>query len=465
VIEMRGADAYFLWGESRARHMHTIKVVVIDPSTANQPLTLERLRSGAPPVMALLPTFRRRPLRPPLGLGHPVWLDTPRLDADHHFRHSVLPPGSGDEALDELIGAIASKPLDQTHPLWELTLVEGLSGGRVAYVVKIHHAAADGLASTRLIERTFQTDPSPVDLPEIASPDNAPPPSTARLLTHAALWGSARLVRIPALVGHSVRAFRVRRRWLREGRANPVRPFSSPMTRFNRPLDATRVYAHVKLPLESLRKIKSAFGCTINDVYVTLSGAVLRRYLAERGELPDRPLSATIPVSARGPEDDPTFGNATTFMVATLGTDLEDPAERLRAVAKSTHESRALSDARENHRLIAWFDYRRLYSLYLEAMPTVVGALLRRPSFNVIVSNVRGPGEQLYSDGARVMELYSMGPLARQQGLNFTAWSYLNDFQIGVHACRAHVPDVRALAEGFRPALEELSEAADRAQG
>lgn len=83
----------------------------------------------------------------------------------------------------------------------------------------------------------------------------------------------------------------------------------------------------------------------------------------------------------------------------------------------------------------------------------------------MIVSNVRGPSQQLYSDGARVVALYSMGRLATQQGLNFTAWSYLNDFRIGVHACREHVPDVRALAQGFLPALEEFSQAADRSPG
>jgi len=465
VIEMRGADAYFLWGESRARHMHTVKVVVVDPSTAHVPLTFERVCAGAPSAMALQPAFRRRPLRTPLGVGHPVWLDAPQLEVEHHFRHTRLPPGSGDEALDDLVGTLASEPLDETRPLWELTFVDGLAGGRVAYVVKIHHAAADGLASAELLARSFPTDPAAMLVPPKTTDPNEPVPSPGRLFAYAVRHDVARLRELPSLIQHSLRAIRVGRRWRNEGDASLVRPFASPMTRFNRPLLAERIYAHVTLPLEALRKIKSAFGCTINDVYLALTGGALRRYLEGHGELPDAPLSATIPASARSADDDPTFGNATIFWTATTGSDLADPVERLRAVAKSAHDARALSEARDDRRMIDWYDHWPLRRLYMTAMPSMATAMLHRPSFNVIVSNVRGPSQQLYSDGGRVVAMYSMGPLAAQQGLNFTAWSYLNDFRIGVHACREHVPDVRALADGFLPELAELTQAAERSRG
>lgn len=458
---MRGTDAYFLWGQSRARHMHTIKVVVVDPSTAHTPLTFDQVCAGAPAAMALRPAFRRRPIRVPIGIGNPVWLDAPQLEIDRHFCHVVLPPGSSDEALDDLIGAFASEPLDDARPLWQLSFVEGLARGRVAYVVKIHHAAADGLASAELLARSFQTAPGPAPVPPPTTDRNEVVPSRARLLAAAAGSTLARLPELPALIGHSLGAMRLGRRWRREGKVDPVRPFSSPMTRFNRPLTPNRVYAHVTLPLEALRKIKSAFGCTLNDVYLSLAGGVLRSYLDEHGELPPRPLSAMIPASVRCATDDPTFGNATIFWPATTGSDLADPVARLRAVAKSATEARALAEARDERKTLAWYDHWPLRSLYLTALPTLATAVTGRPSFNVIVSNVRGPRQQLYSDGARVVAMYSMGPLATQQGLNFTAWSYLNEFRIGVHACREHVPDVRALAQGFAPALEELAQAAE----
>jgi diacylglycerol O-acyltransferase len=457
MIEMQGADAYFLWQESRARHMHTLKIVVVDPSTAHEKISFERVRRGALRVLPQLPAFRRRPAGIPLGLGHPLWLDAPALEPDRHLRHEVLPLGAGPEALDELLGRIASEPLDATRPLWQLFFVEGLPEGRIAYVVKLHHALADGLASAEIALRLFQQTPEPVALPGAYEAENEPMPPALQRLAASLRRELARQRELPSLLRRSLRSIGVSRRWRASTRPAPPRAFASPQTRFNQALTPNRITTSVTLPLPALRQVKEAFGCTLNDVYLALVGGALRRYLVERGELPEPPLSAAIPVSVRRAGDDPAFGNATAYWFASTGTDRADPAERLAAVAESTRAARALFDACDPHLAVEWLDHWPLRRPYLDGLQTLVTALVGRPSYNVIVSNVRGPSRPLYSDGARVEALISMGPLTRQQGLNFTAWSYRDDFAIGLHACREHVPDLRRLAAALPGQLEALS--------
>jgi WS/DGAT/MGAT family acyltransferase len=463
MIEMRGADAYFLWEESRARHMHTLKVVVVDPSAAHEQVSFERVRQGALRLLPRLPAFRRRPVGAPLGLGHPLWLEAPRLDPERHLRHEVLPRGATGAALDELLGRIASEPLDESRPLWRLFFVEGLPGGRIAYVVKLHHALADGLASAELALRLFQPTPERVELPPPDEAEDEPVPPALLRLGRALRRELARQSETPRLLGRSLRSIGVSRRWRGSGGHAPPPAFRSPPTRFNRALTPNRICAHVTLPLPALRRVKDAFACTLNDVYLALVGGALRGYLGGHGELPERALTAAVPVSVRREGEDPAFGNATAYWFATTGTDLADPVGRLVAVAASTRAARELFLACDPHLPVEWLDHWALRRLYLDGLQTVVTALVGRPSYNVIVSNVRGPSRLLYSDGARVEALYSIGPLSRQQGLNFTAWSYRDDFAVGLHACREHVPDLPSLAAALPAELEALERAAGTA--
>jgi WS/DGAT/MGAT family acyltransferase len=461
MIEMSGADAYFLWEESRARHMHTLKIVVVDPSKSHEKLDFERVRTGAALVLPHLPAFRHRAVRSPLGIGHPLWLQAPVLDRDYHFRHEVLSVGAREEALDELAGRIASEPLDPERPLWQIFFVEGLPGSRVAFLTKLHHAVADGRASAEIVLRSFRESPEPISLPPRYEGENEPVPAAGRRLADALGREIRRLPQLPGLLRRSLGSLGVGIQWWRAGRLLPPRAFASPRTRFNRPITPNRVYARVRLSLPVLKQVKSAFGCTVNDVYIAMVGGALRGYLARHGELPARPLTAAVPVSVRQEREDPSFGNATAYWFASTGSDVPDPVERLRTVAQSTRAARDLFEARDSRLPVDWLEHWPLRRLYLDGLAKFMSAIVGRPSYNVIVSNVRGPSRPLYSDGARVDALYSMGPLAHQQGLNFTAWSYLDDFCVGVHACREHVPDVRALANALPAQLDELRRAAE----
>jgi len=456
MIEMSGADAYFLREESRARHMHTLKIVVVEPEGAYDPPSIERVRAGAVGVLPREPAFRRRPLDVPAGFGNPFWVDAHELDPDYHVRHEILPPGSSDAALDELAGRIASEPLDRERPLWQIIFVEGLPNGRVAYVMKLHHAVADGVASAELALRTLQENREQMLYEPWCPPPAVPLPSRRDLIWAATMKHARRQRELPGLIWRSMREVGTSLSWRRSGRRMPAQIFNAPAARFNQPITPNRVYAHVRLPLPRIIEVKRAAKCTVNDVFLTLVGGAVHRYLATQGERNSSALTAAVPVSVRNNLEDPAFGNAVTAMFATTASHVADPLERLRLVAKSTAAARTLFERRDPRLAIEWYDHWVLRRLWLHDLPVFLNALLGRPGVNLIVSNVRGPSVPLYSNGARVSELFSMGPLSGQQGLNFTAWSYLDAFSVGVHACREHVPDVRSLADGMVVELEML---------
>ena len=328
MTEMAGADAYFLYEETPSRHMHTVKVIVVDPAGAHEKIDFARVREGALHATPYQLAFRRQAVRAPFDLARPLWIENLDLDPDYHVRHVELGAGAGESALDEVIGRFASEPLDPRRPLWQIAFVEGLPAGRIAYVTKIHHAVADGLASAELTTRLCRATPEHVGVPTRPPPLREPAPSPLRQILFGLRGAIRRQRELPSLARRSLRALREGFLRRRRGDPMPPRPFAGPPTRFNRPLTPHRVYVRRSLPLSELRRVRAAFGCTLNDVYLTLAGGALRHYLIHHGELPREALTAAVPVSVRCASDDPAFGNATSFWFASTGSDVADPAER-----------------------------------------------------------------------------------------------------------------------------------------
>lgn len=464
---MLGADAYFLCEETPEMHMHTMKLAVIDPSTAATRITFEDFRALAMRQLPLFPSFRRRPLDAPFSLGPPVWLEDRDLDANYHIQHIVLPAPGGADELNDVMSEVGSVSLRRDHPLWRFYFIEGLENGHIAYLLKIHHAVADGSVSAALMAQSFQTSPegatappSAEELEKLIRPDSVLAPDT---FIRFVLSASKKVLRrSPSLLGRSVRSIAIDLMRILQGKERPIQPFAGPPTRFNRPLSADRIFSHVTLSLEDLCTIKKAFGCTVNDVYLALVGGALRRYLDGHRELPNRDLTAVVPVSIREKGDPSIFGNAVSQWFATTGSSIVDPAERLRAVSRSTRVSRSAFEAKDRTLSKDWFDLWPLRRLYIFGLPAVISRFIKNPAYNVIVSNVPGPRVPLFSDGARVVSIRSIGPLTRQQGVNFTAWSYLDDFNITIQACRKEASDLGRMADAFAPELKDLLEAARR---
>ena len=343
---MTGLDAKFLYSETPTAHMHTVKVAVADVSDIEGGFTFEEFVEVLGVQLDHLPPFRRRAVPVPGRLGHPVWVEDPDFELHRHVGRMVL-PAPGDKAqLAAVVGEFASLPLKRDRPLWELLFVEGLAGGRMAVVVKLHHAVADGTAVVALLHsvvRGMSEEPPDEHQEDPWRPE--PIPDRRQLLKMAYRDHVTRWKGMPRLVGRSVRgakASELRRR------SFPVRPplplHRVPRTSLNVSLTAERTFAMTTLPMEELKAIRRAAGTTLNDVYLAVCAGAIRRYLEARGELPARSLLASVPVST-DPNVARLQGNRVDNLYVSIGTDLADPAERLahiNEVTKAAKEVRSV---------------------------------------------------------------------------------------------------------------------------
>ncbi len=460
---MTGLDAKFLYSETPTAHMHTVKVAVADVSDIEGGFTFEEFVEVLGVQLDHLPPFRRRAVPVPGRLGHPVWVEDPDFEIRRHVARMVL-PAPGDRAqLAAVVGEFASLPLKRDRPLWELLFVEGLAEGRMAVVVKLHHAVADGTAVVALLHSVVRgMSDEPPDEHEEDPWRPEPIPDRRQLLKMAYRDHVTRWKGMPRLVGRSVRgakASELRRR------SFPVRPplplHRVPRTSLNVSLTAERTFAMTTLPMEDLKAIRRAAGTTLNDVYLAVCAGAIRRYLEGRGELPSRSLLASVPVST-DPNVARVQGNRVDNLYVSIGTDLADPAERLahiNTVTKAAKEVRSVL----GHEL---FEQRADVVPPTSTAPSSSAwthshaANRLPPPLNAVLSNVAGPRERIFFGPIQLESLYSVGPILEGIGLNITAWSYVDDLGVSVLGCPASLPDPWQIVDELHAALDELRVAA-----
>ncbi len=467
---LSGADANLIYGETPSWHLHAGTLVVLDPSTAPDGFDVQRLRALVETRSGLLGPFLRRLVEVPFGLDRPVWVDDPHLDLDRQIRRVGVPSPGGRRELGDLVGDLFAFKLERDRPLWEVWFIEGLQDDRVALLVKVHHALADGARAARLYEVLFDLEPdAPFRRPGAPEAKGERIPSEWEL----ALRSLPRLAATPlraALTARHLGGSALRMLRYRGSPAWPAAtfPFQAPRTSLNRTITAHRGFAFCSLPLPGVKTIKNAFSLTVNDVVLGICAGALRRYLDDRGELPDGPLIAQVPVAVHVEDTSDTsggaWGNAITVMGAALPTQLADPAERLQAIHESTHSAKAMQQALGDDLILDLADI---------APPGVLAAGVRAysrlrlsehhpPIFNLIVSNVPGPPLPLYIAGARLEANYPIGPLFDGGGLNITVLSYLDHIDFGFVVCPEIVEDPWELADAATEAFAELERTATK---
>lgn len=460
---MSGMDAGFLYMEAPTLHMHTIKVAVLDlaPGADYSPAGI---RAAMQARIHLLPPFRRRVVEVPFGIHHPMWVDDPAFDLDHHLRRVVLAPPGGSRELDAVVSEIASTPLDRRRPLWEIHIVEGLAGGRIAAVAKIHHAVADGLAVAELLANVMYPDPDTTVAPCAAAWSPLPLPSRTQLLRDAVGERVRLLGRLPGLMATTLRNLRATARYRRATLvALPLPILDAPHTSFNGSLTTRRRFTSVSLALDEIKTIRRAFDVTVNDVLLALVAGALRRYLAARGEMPRRPLVAEVPISTDRRGDPRRLGgNRVANVFTSLCTDLDDPIERLRRIHDCMQAGKALNQILGPQLFHDWTEHTppRLFAWVVRQYARWRIADLHPPTINVIVSSVPGPRQPLYWAEGHLHALYSVGPIVEGVGLNVTAWSYCDRLNVGLLSCPDRLAALDEVAEGLQSALAELLHAA-----
>jgi WS/DGAT/MGAT family acyltransferase len=345
--------------------------------------------------------------------------------------------------------------------------VEGLEGGRIALVAKLHHCMMDGASGASQMSGLLDLEPDATRPP----PQPWSPPPLPSPLALAARSVGSRFVsplRLGRLAWGTARGLLARRRAEREAaRAGEERPGIlelGPPTPFNRALSTHRSVAYGSAPLAEVKRLKRAFGVTVNDLVLAACAIVIRDYLRERDALPDRPLLCMVPVSLKAEAERQELSNKVSGMTIRLPTHLEDPEAIVRAVHRETEDAKRVFQAVEDDVVPAWLEL-------VPPLATGFGAQLFSelhvadrvpPVVNLVVSNMRGPPFPLYFGGARVEAVYPMGPVGEGVGLNVTLLSNMGRLDVGVLACRELVPDPWEIADGFTRALAVLSSRAAR---
>ena len=462
--QLSGLDAAFLYLETPSLHMHVSMAAMFDPTTVPGGYSFEKLRDLVSSRLALAPIFRRRLVEVPFRLGHPYWVDDPSFDIAHHIRRSAIPAPGGVDELAEFVGDVCSRQLDRTKPLWEMYIVEGLRGGRIAMVTKIHHCTIDGVSGSELLAQLFDLEPDP-PAPEtepVPAAGDGRLPSELQLVARSLATRVTRPLGITKLAWKTGKALMDVRRVRAQGPGRAALPLTAPRTSLNAAITPHRRVAFSSIALEDVKRIKRARETTVNDVVLAVCTGALRRYLAERAELPEGPLVATVPVSVA-----PTFGNRrgankVSAMFVALPCQIDDPLERLRTIREGTKGAKEEHNALGAEVLLDWVEHAtpNVFSTAARAYTRLKLADHHRPIHSLVISNVPGPDFPLYLAGAEMVAGFPLGPIMDGAALNITVMSYRDVLNWGLMACAETVPQVADLARYVPDALEELLAAA-----
>src|SRR5256885_14340884 len=309
--QLSGLDSVFLALETTNSTGHVGGVCLLDPSDAPRPLDLAGLTELIAARLPLVPVLRRRLLEVPLGLDQPYWVDDADFDIEYHIRELALPSPGSDAQLTEQVARLHARPLDRRRPLWELSLIPGLAEGRIAVYSKFHHAAIDGGSGAELLTVLLDLSPHGRELPPAEPFSAEKPPSGARLATRAAArlaWRpvqtvrlAGELVRVIPTLAPAVGSFLGGLLGLNRGDGEVIATSAgrAPATPFNKPITPHRKVAFRSVSLDDVKKVKNAFGVSVNDVVMAMCAGALRRWLADHDALPPGALVAMIPVSVR----------------------------------------------------------------------------------------------------------------------------------------------------------------------
>ena len=480
--QLSGLDTSFLSMETHNQTGHVGSLTLYDARGLPEGSLYRAMQEKLPDRLHLLGPFRRRLVEVPLGLDHPYWIEDPAFDLDFHLRHIAVPaPGNG-EQLAELVARLASRPMDRSRPLWELYVIEGLDNGLTALYVKIHHCTIDGVSGVELTSTLLDRTPEGDAVAPPSKPWKPEPiPTDAEMLLRG-IGGLAlqpgKAIRFGTRVAQNLPGVaEFLGPWLGLtgalpwplGRKNdqvdaPAIPQTpAPRTPLNGSITPHRRFAFASLSLEQAKTVKRAFGTTLNDVVMAISSTALRRYLADRDQLPVEPLIAMVPVSVRSAGDTSASSNRVSSVLSDLATHLDDPVARLMRIHEAMASAKRMQEAVPADLLQ---DFTQFATPALAAQAARIAARTRiadrmNPPFNVVISNVPGPREPLYCGGARMLTFYPVSTVTDGQGLNITVQSYLDHLDFGLIACRELVPDLWKLMGYFAEALEELVKLAE----
>lgn len=472
-LTTQDASFYFLDASNTPMHLGSLAVFQLPETGLDFEAVLRLIESR----LHLVPRYRQKVREVAFGLARPVWVDDPDFDITYHVRRSAVPSPGGDEQLHDLVARLTSRPLDTTRPLWEMYVVEGLADNRCAVYTKSHSALVDGEQALEI---------SQVILDE----DDVPPPAVDDLWMPEPAPGEPALVAaaLAQLVSQPREGIETLRMTLRDTTAvideatdalgklaALVRTAAQPASPspLNAAISRNRRFAVARTDLERYRKIRARYGCSINDAVLTVVTGAMRTWLLARGEpvseastlraLAPMSICAAHPgtngasvVEVRGADDDGVPRGRTSSFLLDLPVGEPNPVMRLSHVAHATQ-----AFARQSRQVTARTMIRLsgFAPASLHARGARVASSLSQRMFNVMVTNAPGPQIPLYLAGMRMVEMYPVSPLLKNQSLSIALTSYDGHVHYGLNADRDALPDVDVVAASLHESLEELVDA------
>ncbi len=448
-------DQLFLWLEKRQQPMHVGGLYLFSfPEEVGSKYVTEladELRAYQCPEAPFNKKLVRR-------FGQYFWQEDNHFDLEHHFRHEALPKPGRIRELLALMSAEHSNLMDRERPLWEAHLIEGVRGKRFALYMKAHHSLIDGMSAMNMITRALSENPDKRGIPPVwAMP---PKPVTRKSMPGASdlfsnlstlITGAGKqLSTIPTVAREISKS-------IQQAKNDPdyVSVFQAPQSILNQPITGSRRFAAQSYPMPRIKALSKKFNATINDIVLAICGSALRDYLISQHALPEVPLIAMVPVSIR--EDDSEGGNQIAMILANLGTHIADPYNRLETIKQSVQTAKQRFKQMTQEEIL---NYTAL-TMAPTGLNMLTGLAPKLRAFNVVISNVPGPQQPLYWNGARLDGIYPLSIPVDNIALNITLVSYTNQLEFGLTACRRTLPSMQRLLDYIENGIRELEVAAD----
>ncbi|OBI63015.1 wax ester/triacylglycerol synthase family O-acyltransferase [Mycobacterium sp. E796] len=459
MAPMDPLDVAMMAAELVASPMHVGAVLILSPPEDAGPDFVDKLYretlAGDHPID---PRLRRYPHSGVDTGGVWVWREMRDVDLSRHCQRRTVSGDLGE--FWRLIGELDAERLDRSRPMWMSYLIDGLDGGRFAFYIKVHHTVIDGVAGFRMISDALSPDPQCRSMPPFYADHRPEAPQSeaaglaSRLvapvrsllgaatssvgLIGRAVTGELSTV-VDSLVGHTT-----------------VLPFGAPYMRFNGHLGRERAVAAGSWSRDRIRVVERAAGVTGNDVVTAMVAGAVRRWLLERGELPERSLVAACPITVRDREHDAAndqHGNMFGLWPCPLGTDLDDPGARLNLIHRSMAEGKQWVAKRGSAASLLTAAGNIAATVILPLLPLTPKI---RTGYNLPISHVPGPRSEMYWNGARLEEIYPVSTVYDGMALNVTTCSYADRIGFGYVAGADAVPDIDTLIPLTEECLTEL---------
>lgn len=452
-------DNGFLVAEDPHQPLHVASVNIFESgelATEDGGVNVRRIRQATEAEIHRIPRYRQKLMWVPVE-NRPVWVDDPHFNLDYHIRHAALPRPGGIEELKKLTARITSRALDRSRPLWEIWVIEGLSGGRFALISKIHHCMIDGVSGAEIAQILYSTSPEyELSEPRPYLPRPAPTPAELfidALKNYASLpaqivKGLMPMLREPrklaADTGEVLRSAAALASWATPSSGTPL----------NGPIGPHRRIDWLTLSLADVKEVKNALGCSVNDVVLAAATGAVRHYLIRRGVNPaEIDFRVSAPVSVRRADESEQLGNRVSAWIVRLPISDENPLAWIESIAAATKELKESNQA-------AALDLLMQAAEYTPPSLMALGAQAASGPMNMIITNIPGPPFPLYLLGAKLLELQPLVPLIDGTGLGIALFSYDGKLHVGFNADYERVPDLGTFTALFAQSFLVLMDAA-----